>query len=221
VLMYSLYLTVQDATHHGTDVMCILLQGGNSLDSLHITIHGSSHHGSMSHVFGCRVAVAGKLWGPALLLARHCSDKAFLETAAAMAEGSTTMGSPLHTLTLLMSGKADAVHAVPAEPGSDSNSKQQAGGAAVASVQYGSPFAQPVQTDAGGVLSQWRGNLAIIAANRVAGEEAAMVKLGDRLWQERSQVCSCKCPAFACLQPAHHFCSWPRPEMRVILVFAT
>ncbi|KAL0026968.1 hypothetical protein WJX79_003842 [Trebouxia sp. C0005] len=71
-----------------------------------------------------RVAVAGKLWGPALLLARHCSDKAFLETAAAMAEGSTT----------------------------------------------------------------WRGNLAIMAANRVAGEEAAMVKLGDRLWQERSQA---------------------------------
>ena len=79
-----------------------------------------------------------------------------------------------------MSGKADAV---PAEPGPDS--KQQA-----ASVQYGSPFAQPVQPDADGVLSQWRGNLAIMAANRVAGEEAAMVKLGDRLWQERFQVCS-------------------------------
>ncbi len=136
------------------------------------------------------MAVAGKLWGPALLLARHCSEKAFLETAAAMAEGSTAMGSPLHTLTLLMSGKADAVHAVPAGPGPDSNSKQQA-----ASVQFGSPFAQPVQSEAGGVLSQWRGNLAIMAANRVAGEEAAMVKLGDRLWQERSQVCSCKCPA--------------------------
>ena len=141
----------------------------------------------MSHVFGCRVAVAGKLWGPALLLARHCSDKAFLETAAAMAEGTTTTGSPLHTLTLLMSGKADAVHAVPAEPGPDSNSKQQA-----ASVQYGSPFAQPVPSEADAVLSQWRGNMAIMAANRVAGEEAAMVKLGDRLWQERSQVCSCK-----------------------------
>ena len=144
----------------------------------------------MSHVFGCRVAVAGNLWGPALLLARHCSEKAFLETAAAMAEGSTTMGSPLHTLTLLMSGQADAVHAVPAEPGPDSNPKQQA-----ASVQYGSPYAQPVQSGADGMLSQWRGNLAIMAANRVAGEEAAMVKLGDRLWQERSQVCSCKCSA--------------------------
>ena len=139
--------------------------------------------------------MAGKLWGPALLLARHCSDKAFLETAAAMAEGSTTVGSPLHTLTLLMSGKVDAVHAVPG-PGSDF--KQQAGGATAASVQYGSPFAQPVQSDADGVLSQWRGNLAIMAANRVAGEEAAMVKLGDRLWQERSQVCSCNHPAFAC-----------------------
>jgi len=157
----------------------------DSADSQNFKIHRLSHHGLMSHVFGCRVAVGGKLWGPALLLARHCSEKAFLETAAAMAEGSTTMGSPLHTLTLLMSGKADAVHAVPAEPGPDSNSKLQA-----ASVQYGSPFAQPVQSEADGVLSQWRGNLAIMAANRVAGEEAAMVKLGDRLWQERSQVCS-------------------------------
>ena len=152
-----------------------------------VTTNRSGHHGWMSHVFGCRVAVGGKLWGPALLLARHCSEKAFLETAAAMAEGSTTMGSPLHTLTLLMSGKADAVHAVPAVPGPDSNSKQQA-----ASVQYGSPFAQPVPSEADAVLSQWRGNMAIMAANRVAGEEAAMVKLGDRLWQERSQVCSCK-----------------------------
>ncbi|DBA94995.1 TPA: hypothetical protein ACH3X1_002518 [Trebouxia sp. C0004] len=135
-----------------------------------------------------RVAVAGRLWGPALLLARHCSDKAFLETAAAMAEGSSTVGSPLHTLTLLMSGKADAVHAVPAETRPDSNSKQQAGSATAASEQYGSLFAQPVQSDADGVLHQWRGNLAIMAANRVAGEEAAMVKLGDRLWQERSQA---------------------------------
>lgn len=141
----------------------------------------------------CRVAVTGQLWGPALLLARHCGDKAFLETAAAMAEGSTTAGTPLHTLTLLMSGKTHAVHAEHAEPGPGSNAAQQAAAAAAASqpMQYGSPFAQPAQSSAAGLLSQWRGNLAIMAANRVAGDEAAMVKLGDRLWQGRSQVSFC------------------------------
>lgn len=61
----------------------------------------------------CRVATAGKLWGPALLLARHCGDKAFVETAAAMAESSTVAGTPLNSVTLLMSGRADAVHAMP------------------------------------------------------------------------------------------------------------
>ena len=57
----------------------------------------------------CRVATAGKLWGPALLLARHCGDKAFVETAAAMAESSTVSGTPLNSVTLLMAGRADAV----------------------------------------------------------------------------------------------------------------
>lgn len=109
-----------------------------------------------------------------------------------MAEGSTTAGTPLHTLTLLMSGKAHAVHAEHAEPGPGSNTAQQAAAAAASQpVQYGSPFAQPTRSSAVGLLSQWRGNLAIMAANRVAGDEAAMVKLGDRLWQGRSQVSFC------------------------------
>ena len=108
-----------------------------------------------------------------MLLARSCSDKAFTETAAAMAAGNTTAGSPLHTLTVLMSGKPDAVHAEPA--------------AAPAAEQSSSPFAQAVQSRSA-LLSQWQGNLAIMAANRLAGDEAAMVKLGDRLWRERSQV---------------------------------
>lgn len=91
-----------------------------------------------------------------------------------MAEGNVTAGSPLHTLALLMSGKADAVHAEPA--------------AASAAEQSSSPFAQAVQSRSAALLSQWQGSLAIMAANRVPGDEAAMVKLGDRLWRERSQV---------------------------------
>ena len=113
------------------------------------------------------------MWGPALLLARSCGDKAFTETAATMAEGSVTAGSPLHTLTLLLSGKPDAVHAEPA---------------AAPAEQSSSPFAQAIQSRSAALLSQWQGSLAIMAANRVAGDEAAMVKLGDRLWRERSQV---------------------------------
>lgn len=92
-----------------------------------------------------------------------------------MAEGAATAGSPLHTLTLLLSGKPDAVHAEPAA-------------AATAAEPSGFPFAQAAQSRSAALLSQWRGNLAIMAANRVAGNEAAMVKLGDRLWQERGQV---------------------------------
>ena len=125
--------------------------------------------------FCCRVATAGKLWGPALLLARSCGEKAFTETASAMAEGTTTAGSPLHTLALLISGKPDAVHAEPAA-------------AAAAAESSSGPFGQAVQSRSAAVLSQWRGNLSIMAANKVAGDEAAMVKLGDRLWRERGQV---------------------------------
>lgn len=66
-----------------------------------------------SALLHCRVATAGKLWGPALLLARHCGDKAFVETAAAMAESSTVSGTPLNSVTLLMAGRAEAVHSVP------------------------------------------------------------------------------------------------------------
>ena len=139
-------------------------------------MYGRQHIRPTWSVYG-RVSVAGKLWGPALLLARTCSDKAFTETAAAMAEGSTTAGTPLHTLALLMSGKSDAVHAGHAEPAALSGAEQSS-----------SPFAQAVQSRSAALLSQWQGNLAIMAANRVAGDEAAMVKLGDRLWRERSQV---------------------------------
>lgn len=46
----------------------------------------------------------GGLWGPALLLARHCGEAAFAETAAAMAERVAVPGQPLRTLMLLFAG---------------------------------------------------------------------------------------------------------------------
>lgn len=155
----------------------------------------------------CRISVAGKLWGPALLLARTCGDKAFTETAAAMAEGSITAGSPLHTLALLMSGKCDAVHAGHAEPAAGSEAEQSS-----------SPFAQAVQSRSAALLSQWQGNLAIMAANRVAGDEAAMVKLGDRLWRERSQVCFLQSVAGAMLVLLPHVTILRLRLLKVILL---
>ena len=155
---------------------------------------------------GCRVAVEGRLWGPALLLARHCGDKAFLDTAAAMAKGSTTAGSPLHTLTLLMSGKADAVHA--GHAGADARSKLHLADAADSTVVPASPFGLGAAMPTQDVLSQWQGNLAILAGNKVAGNEAAMVQLGERLWRERPQVNACNivysCIDFSSAQTARH-----------------
>lgn len=159
-----------------------------------VIMYACLHHGRERRLCSCcRIATAGKLWGPALLLARSCGDSAFTETASAMAEGAATAGSPLHTLTLLLSGKPDAVHAEPAAvtPAAEPSSF---------------PFAQAVQSRSAALLSQWRGNLAILAANRVAGDEAAMVKLGDRLWQERGQV------YFLCM----HFCRQQTPRFHPV-----
>ncbi len=39
------------------------------------------------------------------------------------------------------------------------------------------------------MLTQWRENLAILAANAASpADEALIVRLGDRLWQQRGQV---------------------------------
>lgn len=53
-------------------------------------------------------------------------------------------------------------------------------------VQLFNPAAGTAQP--GGLLSQWRENLAIIASNRTTQDVEALIKLGDRLWQETGQV---------------------------------
>ena len=57
----------------------------------------------------CRAAREGCLWGPALLLARHVNEKAFLETAAAMAQHHFPAGAPLRALVLQLTGRAEAL----------------------------------------------------------------------------------------------------------------
>ena len=41
----------------------------------------------------------------------------------------------------------------------------------------------------GEMLAEWRETLAIMAANRTKDDERVMLRLGDRLWEERRQVC--------------------------------
>lgn len=56
--------------------------------------------------FWCRIAVEGRLWGPALLLARFCGEAAYQDTARAMADASLQHGTPLHTLCTSICGPA-------------------------------------------------------------------------------------------------------------------
>jgi hypothetical protein len=100
-------------------------------------------------------AIAGRLWGPALLLARGLGERAMFDAAAACIRGTVAAGTPLHTSLCMAAGVTSDVGA-PSEHGH---------GAAA-------------------FLSSWRQNLAALAFCRAAGDGAAMVALGDRLWSE-------------------------------------
>ena len=51
---------------------------------------------------------------------------------------------------------------------------------------------QADEAAASAVLDDWRRNLAALAANRSPGDEVLLVRLGDRLWQERGLVRPCR-----------------------------
>lgn len=40
----------------------------------------------------------------------------------------------------------------------------------------------------GELLAEWRENLAMMGANRTKGDERVMLRLGDRLWEDRGEV---------------------------------
>jgi hypothetical protein len=75
-----------------------------------------------------RAAVEGQLWGPALLLARSCGDKAFSDAAAAMAAAAFVPGTPLHSLSHVLAGRQDLVLPVPGGPASASKKSGPASG---------------------------------------------------------------------------------------------
>ncbi len=76
---------------------------------------------------GGSVATDGQLWGPALLLARACGERAFSETAAAAATAAAP-GTPLSSLLHMLAGRPDLVLPAPGGPGASLGPAGQAGG---------------------------------------------------------------------------------------------
>jgi Sec23-binding domain of Sec16/WW domain len=103
--------------------------------------------------------VRGGLWGPALLLAPSCGERAHAETAAACLQSGLLPGTALHTCLSLAAGLPGLAGGVP--------------GDAAARTLY---------------LLSWRRNLGALLASRAAGDGAAMVAMGDALWSERRDV---------------------------------
>lgn len=129
----------------------------------------------------------GQLWGIALLLSRLLGDAAVAGTASAMAQQCVAQAAPLQTLLLLLGG-------APAE--------QPLAAAAAAAIEAAAPPSEapppaawqsqpgmfnPAAAAAAGVHGSgsdptaWRRHLAVLAANRTPGDEAAMLALGGQL----------------------------------------
>ncbi|XP_008786953.2 protein transport protein SEC16B homolog [Phoenix dactylifera] len=122
-----------------------------------------------------RCAQAGKLWGPALVLAAQLGGKFYVDTVKQMAHCQFVSGSPLRTLCLLIAGQPADVFSVDSStnisfPGADSAAQQS------------------TKVPANGMLDDWEENLAIITANRTKDDELVIVHLGDCLWKEKGEI---------------------------------
>lgn len=131
-----------------------------------------------------RVAVDSQLWSVALLLARLLGDAAVSATAAAMAQQCLAEGAPLQTLLLLLGG------ATAEQPLAAAAAQSSGGASAAPQPPAATPWQQPGVFNpaasssgaaGGGGGDAWRRHLAVMAANRTPGDEAAMALLGARL----------------------------------------
>ncbi|GBG61429.1 hypothetical protein CBR_g21774 [Chara braunii] len=113
----------------------------------------------------------GHLWAPALVLARQLGERTYVETCADMAQHLFTLGSPLRTLCLLLSGQPKEVFAGLSSPMEVSTLQEDFG-----------------QEGYGSMLDDWQENLAVMAANRTDGDERVIIHLGDCLWRSRGEV---------------------------------
>eukprot|EP00271_Cylindrocystis_brebissonii_P003418 TRINITY_DN14376_c0_g1_i1.p1 TRINITY_DN14376_c0_g1~~TRINITY_DN14376_c0_g1_i1.p1 ORF type:complete len:2183 (+),score=493.32 TRINITY_DN14376_c0_g1_i1:157-6549(+) len=137
-----------------------------------------------------QVARSAHLWGPALLLARQLNEKIFLDTVAEMAQAQFSAGTPLRTLSLLMAGQQAKVF------GGSSTGRGAEGGAGDSSAAQqqlaGATSFAAGESERGleAMLNEWKGNLAVMTANRTAGDERVILHLGDCLWRVRGEVTS-------------------------------
>ncbi|KAI5059305.1 hypothetical protein GOP47_0025624 [Adiantum capillus-veneris] len=116
-----------------------------------------------------QLAQQGQLWGPALVLALHLGEKAYAETVLQMSQQQFVPGCPLRTLMLLLGGQTGELFTAMSLP---------------------SPLGAEItkKDSAGGMLSDWMGNLSIIAANPTNGDEQVITHLGDCLWKDYGEV---------------------------------
>lgn len=105
-----------------------------------------------------RVAVDAKLWPHALLLAGHLGGRHYQETVATMARSSCTLGSPLHTLEILLAGISHEL----------------------TSSTEGMPTASRIRE----LIPRWREHVAILCSNPTKGTEFMLKALGDELWRQ-------------------------------------
>ena len=145
----------------------------------------------------CSVAVANQLWGVALLLSRLLGEAATTATAAAMAQQCVAEVAPLQTLLLLLGGTAaDQPLSVAAAGAAEQGALASASSAAASTWQPGvfNPAAAATAlAPATGSAAGWRQHLAMLAANRTPGDEAAMLLLGRQLLSAGQLL-----PAHAC-----------------------
>lgn len=133
------------------------------------------------HLSAARLALDSQLWPVALLLSRLLGEAASAAAAAAMAEQCIAEGSPLQSLLLLLGGAsperplAAAAAAAPAAGGPSGPPYP----AADSSWPQSGVFRPAASSPAG--AASWRRHLAVIAANRTPGDEAAMLTLGRQL----------------------------------------
>ena len=97
-------------------------------------------------------ALAGCLYGPALLLSRSLGDRAAGDAAAACVRGTAVPGTPWYTSLCMQAG-------LPPDP------------AAVGSPDGHARY-----------IRHWRANLSALLTSRAPGDGAAMVALGDEVW---------------------------------------
>ena len=112
-----------------------------------------------------QAAVAAKLWPHALLLASHMGGRHYHDTVSIMAKSVCRVGSPLHTLEVVMAG-------IPQE--------LTTSGVEAAPNVHGMHVPEVSQIRE--LLPRWREHIAILCSNPAKGSDFVLKALGDELW---------------------------------------